>query len=288
MNKIIYLLMVFYLTPNWAWCDDGNQTESQRLRGFISRQFDRLNQGPDEAAQKIMTEIESRHGWMVSCTTGYLGGIWRASLPAPDCYTGLESVNMALNQIDSNLLGENKNSELKIEVSRVGVWQGITISDPIMKIPYNAHPDSMATFITRQVKMFMDLSRNELGQLNALREKAIHDQFGINVIRQESLSRIEYHDGLTKLQLALQMIFDKKPSQQQQQNQKLGVDAIVLASSTSRIYQDSGQLRIDIAATDFPGQMFYEIRRGVADKGYHFPFFEKYSQSDVEGIRRDQ
>jgi hypothetical protein len=84
-----------------------------------------------------------------------------------------------------------------------------------------------------------------------------------NVVVEPKMDAYQAHDGLKKLSLALALAYDgKKPSAAE--FAKFGFDTIVLSDASKALYEESGELRINVNSTDHEGQTFINLIQAVA------------------------
>ncbi len=260
MKMLLKLAVLGFCLNVWALAESDGEARSWRDR--LTRELQNLAPAQSEMSEKLKNEILQKYGFKAECDKGYVR-FWGA-LDEHNCVYGLTHLQAALAKVDRIVDPADLATYVTIEIGRPGLWQGLTILNREMKVPYNATPDRMSQFINRQLKMHFGLSKADMIKLNKALAKKIKDTYFVKVIPGYDVLDERYHDGLIKADLALQMVFvGKQPSPELAA--QLGVDSLVISQFSSPIYEDEGELRRRLNVDDHPGQMFHDIIQGLND-----------------------
>lgn len=243
-----------------------------------------FNFSTDEGVNQLKKDIYQRTGFKVDCDRG-LYGLW-GSLSVENCSIGLTKLDAALKNVSTK-------SPLKvaIELGRPGLWQGVTFQEHTVKVPYNADPRTTTRFIDGELKLINEVSRGEMITLNNRLARRIADTYYVNVIQDSFMNEFQNHDGLKKVDLAMQIYYaGRRP--EPREAKKLGFDSIVLAQSASDMYENNGELRVDVDIVDHPGQIFMKLINAVKREDnvqpVHLSWMPAWTWNDVIRFREDQ
>lgn len=253
----------------------------------IQRDLSRLNFSTDESLLKAEQEIRDKHSFMVTCDRGWMG--IGGALSVENCAIGLTRLSAALDQIKPNLSADLlKNTS--IQLSRPGLWQGLTFQGREMKIPYNANPELMSKFLHSELTLVYATSLGDLFKANERLADRIQKKYFVKVSPAPDLDVYQTHDGLKKAEVAMFLVAGANPQYSEGEAKKLGFDTVVLDSRSSKIFEDSGELRMKLSYTDHPGEMFmHMVNAGKpSERKWLSTHWSALNWNDVQAFREDK
>jgi hypothetical protein len=212
--------------------------------------------GNGKMIEKIQSELKGQYGLEVECDRGWLG--LEGSMTAENCLTGMNRIQAALKEVTPPIKWDDLRNLPQYKTVLLvgsGKWQGLASDSKEIWIPYTADPTSMTKFINAELKLAIDTSPSDLIRMNEIMIKRIHDKYAVNVTTSPEISILQKNDGLHRLQLAM-MILSSGEKSFQPERQRLGLETLVLGPDNSRIYEDKGELRMNVKFDDAPGKMF--------------------------------
>lgn len=221
----------------------------------IREQVQRLDFRSSEARTELISTLAKKYGVRVECESSYLSIF---QLNDDSCFIGLSALDVALAKIkQANGGKEFALHDVQFLIAEHGHWEGITLADRTIKIPYDADPNSMVRFINYEIKILYGMSLEQLAKHNQGIADSIQKLTSVKVVPDPSLNPHEFHDGLKRLQAAVMLSLAGRKGQNQMT--RFGPDTIVLSYANSKIYQSGTELQLMLDARDRPGQMYENI-----------------------------
>jgi hypothetical protein len=246
------------LAAPYTWAQD---SEVKKWQDSLTREAQKWGfGGSDDANNQMATALHEKYGFKVSCDRGMYGLM--GSVTAESCSTGLVRIEAALKNLQVKMDPDYQRI-ISIEIGKPGYWRGIHALSRDLQIPYNASPQHMTAFLNTELSVAYDKSVAQLMALNRGIAARIKANYFAKVTAETSLDVYQVHDGIKKLEAALNLAYDnRRPSPAE--FAKFGFDTVVIASSSNAIYQDHGELRIRVNYADHEGKMFMDIIKAVA------------------------
>ena len=240
--------------------NDGGITQSVKgVAERVQRDIQDWTVGSNEGIARVKAEIRDKFGLNVECDRGYVG-LW-GSLSKADCVSGLTRLASGLSEVPLNV-DRSYLADVKIELGAPGLWQGLTIMNRDMKIPFNANPKIQASFIADEVALLYRINLKQLAERNAEYAKKISDKYFILVDKDPTVDVYQYHDGLKKAALTATLIYaGQKPTRELAQS--LGFDRLIVSKANSGLEEENGELQISFNYADHPGTIFNYILKSV-------------------------
>ena len=214
----------------------------------VGQRVQQLTHGNKEYVKELEYRIQDTFGVTATCPDEFFSTQARNL----DCVQGLQNLEIALTKLSPN--AQRLTREIEVKIGDAGDWGGLTYTDQELVVPFHADPTVIAEFIAKEVNLLNNVSFDQVRQENNVMARNIERKYFILVSSAPDLQPIVYHDGLERLNFALATLFVKaKPSPEQAA--KLGFDRVILGNEDRGLYQNDGELRINLDATDSPVDM---------------------------------
>ena len=236
---------------------------STEVQAQVGQRIQQLTRGDAEYSKELQYRIQDSFGVTASCGDE----IFSTQAKNLDCVQGLQNLELALSQLDPD--AQRLVREVYIQISDSAQWGGLTYSDQELAIPFQAPPDVMAEFINKEVKLLNNVNLADVRKDNNVTAHKIESKYFVRVSSAPDLQPIVYHDGLERLNFALATLFVKN-SPSPDEAAKLGFDRVILGTENKNLYEDTGELRTELNATDSPVEMQLRMISQIAQPKSHW------------------
>ncbi len=247
---------------------------STEVQAQVGQRIQQLTRGDAEYSKELQYRIQDSFGVTASCGDE----IFSTQAKNLDCVQGLQNLELALSQLDSD--AQRLVREVYIQISDSAQWGGLTYSDQELAIPFQAPPNVMAEFINKEVKLLNNVNLADVRKDNNVAAHKIESKYFVRVSSAPDLQPIVYHDGLERLNFALATLF-VKDAPSPEEAAKLGFDRVILGTQNRNLYEDEGELRTELNATDSPVEMQLRMISQIAQPKSHW--YEHLDPSKLSG-----
>ncbi len=233
------------------------------VQAKVGQRVEQIARGDTDYSKELQYRIQGAFGVTTSCDEG----MFSTSTKNRDCVQGLQNLEIALSKLNED--SKRLVREVYVQIGDAGDWGGLTYSDQELVIPYQAPSDVMAQFISKEVNLLNNVSLSDVRKENSERAHEILSKYFIRVSPAPDIQPIVYHDGLERLGFALSTLYVKdQPSAEEAA--KLGFDRVILGAHDRNMYEDQGELRIHLDATDSPMEMQIRLISQLAAPKNHW------------------
>ena len=236
---------------------------STEVQEEVGQRIQQLTRGDAEYSKELQYRIQDSFGVTASCGDE----IFSTQAKNLECVQGLQNLELALSKLDPD--AQRLVREVYVQISDSAQWGGLTYSDQELAIPFQAPPDVMAEFINKEVKLLNNVSLADVRKDNNVAAHKIESKYFVRVSSAPDLQPIVYHDGLERLNFALATLFVKNPPSPEEAA-KLGFDRVTLGAKNKNLYEDDGELCMELNATDSPVEMQLRMISQIAQPKSHW------------------
>lgn len=197
--------------------------------------------------EALLKKVEDTYGFDVDC-----------GVSVNQCYVGLKSLLKAL-ESSAPAVEREKLHDVEILISERGDWKIAKFGEPSVRIPYVTKSEHMARFINGQLELYILKTPEEIASKSAELAKEIREKYLFNVEKAPRLRNEYYALGLTTLKYVLSNFYNDPNSPTEDEKAQVGYDTIVMSDDYDTIYENKGELRINLDYETGPGDMGMQL-----------------------------